>query len=195
MSISDLQLPTDLNLDDINKTFQFIKEYLIKNQENQNDHHFLLKKQITEDVEHAITSLDTSSLNNKMIYVDIYSVHGILTNISNKINTKLQQLTDNLQSQELVSEKLISKVNQSVKLLQTKNKTIEKQLKDYLNYSKTHFQKSLQKSKTKKIFSHWKTTTKNSSKAKKILKNHLKKQSNRLIQSSFSNWKQKVGFK
>ena len=156
MSILDIKLPTELTLENINKTFMSMFEYISKSQQSQ----ILTSNEMKKEIEKKPSLIDVMSTfaqnipktDNNILYLDIYSVHGILRSLTDNINVHLQTLADNFKKQEVFYEKLILKVNQSTRLLQKKNEKTEKKLENYLNFTQNYFSQDFFHTRLRTIF-------------------------------------------
>ena len=190
--LNDIQLPSEFTLESVNKTLAMIIASIWKTQVCIGEvEKGLEAKPNLPDVISAFVR-NVPNPDNGMLYLDIYSVHGILKSISEGVNVKLNTLADNFKQQECMYEKLIIKLGQTTRLLQQKNEKIEKKLGNYLNYTQGHFAQELANGKTKRVFENWKKQSEKNKRIRGLLTKTLKKINRFAVAKSFSQWKSKV---
>lgn len=193
---AEIQLPTELTLESVNKTFKQIIESFKCDKSQQESHISELKTELSEKITfHDVVrtfSENFPKTQEKMMYVDIYTFDGIIKAISQKITTNLNTLSDNIFKHEEVSNKLFKQINKIQDLLKKKNISLEEKLENCFNYAQGYFKKSFVQQRKKSILELWKQHTENQKKTRAQLKKVLKNVSKNTASFRFSKWKLRV---
>lgn len=188
--MSNIIIPTSENLDP-DKLRQILLDFsslILNSQVQQREFFNRIQAEINErpTLQQTISALAETppAIQNPMMYVDIYSCHGIISGLTNKIMTKLDELSQNTTKYEQLVDGLIAKVDIAVKTMYEKCDKTHQIAQKSIIFARRNFLNQNNIKKKSLIFQEMLKNTKNLKTGKNIIKSRIKKIESIMLRNS-----------